>query len=101
MRALRKLTESQAKACEEAKHPRCVCRCGGLFHGQSHKRLLSIERETGLPWDVAQHQLVLPFDELRDDDETSVLPLESAWEGGKHASVPPQTPCTVPSLLAW
>lgn len=27
------LTERQARNCEEAKLPRCRCRCGGLLHG--------------------------------------------------------------------
>jgi hypothetical protein len=27
------LTESQARRCENARHPRCRCRCGGRFHG--------------------------------------------------------------------
>ena len=25
-----------AKACENAKHPRCTCACGGKLHGASH-----------------------------------------------------------------
>lgn len=25
-----------ATACENAKHPKCTCVCGGALHGQSH-----------------------------------------------------------------
>jgi hypothetical protein len=40
-----------AKACENAKHPKCTCVCGGRFHGQSHADVLTdlwneyVERE--------------------------------------------------------
>jgi flagellar biosynthesis/type III secretory pathway protein FliH len=30
---MRKLTERQAKNCEEAREPACHCRCGGQAHG--------------------------------------------------------------------
>jgi len=30
---LRKLSESQARRCENACTPRCRCRCGGALHG--------------------------------------------------------------------
>ncbi len=30
---MRKLTEHQAKNCEEAREPACHCRCGGKAHG--------------------------------------------------------------------
>ena len=33
----RRLSSRHAKACEEAKSPRCVCRCGGALHGRSHE----------------------------------------------------------------
>lgn len=31
---MRPLTERQANRCENAKHPRCRCRCKGAFHGK-------------------------------------------------------------------
>ena len=37
----RALFERNAKACEQAKHPRCKCVCGGAFHGKSHSAMLS------------------------------------------------------------
>lgn len=30
---MRRLSETQASACERATTPRCRCRCGGAFHG--------------------------------------------------------------------
>jgi len=30
---MKTLSEKQAGACENAKHPRCACRCGGVLHG--------------------------------------------------------------------
>ncbi len=30
---MKALTESQGRRCENARHPRCRCRCGGKFHG--------------------------------------------------------------------
>lgn len=30
---MRPLNERQARRCEEAHHPRCRCRCGGILHG--------------------------------------------------------------------
>lgn len=30
---MRKLSERQARNCEEARMPRCRCRCGGALHG--------------------------------------------------------------------
>jgi len=30
---VRALSERQASTCEQAKHPRCACRCGGALHG--------------------------------------------------------------------
>jgi len=41
----RPLTVSQARGCEEAKGPRCKCRCGGALHGLSHRLYMKIERE--------------------------------------------------------
>ena len=32
---MRALTERAASACENAKHSRCRCRCGGALHGAS------------------------------------------------------------------
>ena len=32
----RVLTDSQALRRENAKHPRCTCRCSGALHGQGH-----------------------------------------------------------------
>lgn len=32
----RNLTTSQGNACENARKPRCTCRCGGALHGGSH-----------------------------------------------------------------
>src|SRR3972149_1692039 len=30
---MRPLSEAQARACENAQHPKCKCRCGGALHG--------------------------------------------------------------------
>jgi len=30
---MRNLSARQAQSCEEAKYPKCVCRCGGKLHG--------------------------------------------------------------------
>jgi len=30
-----------AKACENARHPRCTCACGGKLHGVSHAEKLT------------------------------------------------------------
>lgn len=32
---MRALSERQAASCENAKHPRCRCRCGGALHGRT------------------------------------------------------------------
>lgn len=32
----RGLFERNARACENAKHPKCTCVCGGALHGVSH-----------------------------------------------------------------
>jgi hypothetical protein len=40
---MRRLTTSQALACEKAEKPACKCRCGGLYHGRSHSVLLEQE----------------------------------------------------------
>lgn len=34
------LFERNAKACENARHPKCTCACGGALHGQSHEAKL-------------------------------------------------------------
>lgn len=34
---MRKLTERQARACEEALYPTCKCRCGGVLHGAKRR----------------------------------------------------------------
>lgn len=34
--SLGSLVAYNAKACEEAVHPRCVCHCGGALHGKRH-----------------------------------------------------------------
>jgi len=31
---MKRLTEGQARRCENAEHPRCRCRCGGALHGK-------------------------------------------------------------------
>ena len=36
---MRSLSERQAKQCENAKTPRCRCRCGGAFHGKGRLRM--------------------------------------------------------------
>ncbi len=40
----RGLSNRQASACENAKHPRCKCRCGGRLHGAGHGLLQQNER---------------------------------------------------------
>ncbi len=40
----RGLSNRQASACENAKHPRCKCRCGGRLHGAAHGLLQQNER---------------------------------------------------------
>jgi hypothetical protein len=35
-----------AKACENAKHPKCTCVCGGKYHGTSHAAVLGELWET-------------------------------------------------------
>ena len=35
-RAIGALIAFNAKACEEAAHPRCVCACKGALHGKKH-----------------------------------------------------------------
>jgi hypothetical protein len=45
------LFSRNAKACENAKHPKCTCVCGGALHGVSHAAKLQelwdayVERE--------------------------------------------------------
>lgn len=46
----RPLTAKQAAACEDAKHPRCRCRCGGAFHGAGHRGLLNMGGDGSASW---------------------------------------------------
>jgi hypothetical protein len=39
----RPLTARQATNCENAKKARCVCRCGGVLHGGSHRTYREFE----------------------------------------------------------
>lgn len=45
------LFSRNARACENAKHPKCTCVCGGTLHGMSHAAKLQglweayVERE--------------------------------------------------------
>jgi hypothetical protein len=41
----RALSRAQAAACENAKHPRCKCRCQGALHGKGHSAYQAQERE--------------------------------------------------------
>jgi len=41
----RALSNAQAAACENAKHPRCTCRCGGALHGKGHAVYQAVERD--------------------------------------------------------
>jgi hypothetical protein len=41
----RALSKAQAAACENAKHPRCKCRCQGALHGKGHINYQAQERE--------------------------------------------------------
>lgn len=41
----RRLGKHSALNCEMAKHKECYCRCGGKFHGESHKPLMEAESE--------------------------------------------------------
>ena len=41
----RALSNTQAANCENAKHPRCRCRCGGALHGKGHAEYQVQERE--------------------------------------------------------
>ena len=41
----RALSKAQAVACENAKHPKCRCRCGGALHGKGHSAYQAQERE--------------------------------------------------------
>jgi hypothetical protein len=34
---MKPLTKRQARRCEDAKNPRCRCRCGGRLHGAQRK----------------------------------------------------------------
>lgn len=41
----RSLSESQSRACEDAIHAVCLCRCGGALHGISHKLYAEVEAQ--------------------------------------------------------
>lgn len=41
----RALSNAQAAACENAKHPKCRCRCQGTLHGKGHASYQAQERE--------------------------------------------------------
>ena len=50
---MRALTARQATNCENAKSPRCRCRCGGVLHGK--ERFGSLEESALLPETDAHH----------------------------------------------
>lgn len=71
--AIRSLVERNALACEQARRPVCVCRCGGKLHGKAHGAewvedqveliVAVIEHVTRTEAERAQlQQLVLEFD---------------------------------------
>ena len=71
--AIRSLVERNAIACEQARRPVCVCRCGGTLHGAAHGAewienvvediAREIEHATRNAAERAQlQQLVLEFD---------------------------------------
>ncbi len=39
---MKRLSARQAARCEEAKAPRCRCRCGGVFHGSMRDRAVDV-----------------------------------------------------------
>ena len=41
----RALSNAQASACENARHPKCRCRCGGVLHSRGHADYQAQERE--------------------------------------------------------
>jgi hypothetical protein len=57
---LRRLSESQARRCEEACDKRCRCRCGGALHGA--KRARKFAGTTPREW----------FEQLPEDDPHKV-----------------------------
>jgi len=42
---MKRLTESQARRCEEACNPRCRCRCGGALHGANRAKQPNAPRQ--------------------------------------------------------
>ncbi len=67
----RRLSSAQASACENAKHPQCVCRCGGALHGARHHMLLG-------PTRAALDEL--PADLNRTQRRVYAYVLMSAWK---------------------
>lgn len=81
---MRKLSESQAKRCEDAALPRCRCRCGGVAHGakraggETTKEFLQ-----GLPEDD-------PHAIRKQKVEQVKLPIGASWAIPGHKTVNPQ-----------
>lgn len=42
---MRALTATQVTRCEQGKHPRCQCRCGGAMHGKGRSKLIEFFEE--------------------------------------------------------
>ena len=46
---MRALSLRQARNCENAKHPRCKCRCHGVLHGASRSQVMT-EAQPSRAW---------------------------------------------------
>jgi len=74
---MKSLTEKQAKRCEEAKTPRCRCRCHGRYHGASRQRDIEIER------DITQPLTREFFEALPADDPHHIPPKKEKARGNQ------------------
>jgi hypothetical protein len=84
----RRLSKAQAAACENAKRPQCVCRCGGALHGAGHHFLLG-------PTRAALDEL--PADLNRTQRRVYAYVLMSAWKYAAKVAAGPR----VNGLKCW
>lgn len=64
----RAIFERNVDACESAKHPKCVCPCGGALHGSKHSR--KWRRET---WGKIESEREAERRELKENGELELL----------------------------
>lgn len=69
---MKQLTLAQARECETAQHPKCVCRCHGAYHGKNRVELNMETTEEGRKLDRAKFTLLAlddPHRLLPEDEE--------------------------------